>query len=107
MLCSNRMLALEELSEVAGRIKRGEFLKPSKEARQKARLLISPGPEEQRLSQKQLVQLLVANLLLTPLIGYAVWFRARGAPAGIQALAVTIPASIGLGALIIVLRFVL
>jgi hypothetical protein len=40
------------------------------------------------------VLLSLGNLLLTPLLGFAIWFRARGRPAGRQALVVTLPCSL-------------
>lgn len=49
------------------------------------------------MSPRELLLLTLGNLFLTPLLGYAIWFRARGGPAGRQALAVTLPASLLLG----------
>lgn len=95
MLCSRHFLKEEgELARLAERIRKGEPLQPDAAARAAARALLQPGEPEWVLQPRELVLLSLGNLLLTPLLGYAIWFRARGRPAGRQALAVTVPCSL-------------
>lgn len=98
VLCSTRVLDAEQLAEVAARIRRGEPVQPSAALRARAREALRAGrPQvEARLDTRQQVALFLANLLLTPLLGYAAWFalRTRPGPAARQALWVTIPASL-------------
>lgn len=95
MLCSSHFLKEEaERKQLAERIRRGEPLQPGASARAAARALLQPGEAEWVLQPRELILLTLGNLLLTPLVGYAIWFRARGGPAGRQALAVTLPCSL-------------
>ena len=97
VICSARMLDPTALAEVQTRIRRGEAVRPSAERRTRARALLSGAPPvPMRFSGPQLVQLAFANLIFTPLLGYAVWFRyrTRPGPAGGQALLVTVPLSV-------------
>lgn len=95
MLCSSHFLKEEEeRKQLAERIRRGEPLRPGAEALAAARALLQPGEPEWVLQPRELVLLSLGNLLLTPLLGYAIWFRARGRPAGRQALVVTLPCSL-------------
>ncbi len=97
VICSARMLDPAALAEVQIRIRRGEAVRPTAERRARARELLSGAPPASvRFSGAQIVQLACANLLFTPLLGYAVWFRyrTRPGPAGGQALLVTVPLSV-------------
>lgn len=102
LLCSTRLLTPEQLADVADRLARGEPLNPSPQLRARARALLHGKAEEveRQLTGRELVALTVGNVLLTPLLGYAVWFRLRERPgiAARQALFVTLPVSVVLAA---------
>lgn len=102
VLLSTRVLSPEQLAEAAARLRRGEPLTPSATLRARARTLLhgDEAPKERTLTLRELLALTAANLLLTPLLGYAVWLRLRErpGPAGRQALAVTVPVSLVLAA---------
>ena len=99
LLCSTRFHDGAGLSALAERIRRGEVLNPSAELREKARAALAPVPEGVVLRRGQMAALAVANLVVTPLLGWAAWFRLRDrpGPAGMQALMVTVPITLGLG----------
>jgi len=96
LLCSTRILDLPALRAAQARIRRGEPLRPTEALRARARALLR-GQEVVIVgfSARQLAGLALANLLLTPLLGYAVWFRyrTRPGPAARQALLATVPVS--------------
>lgn len=106
LLCSSRFLNPAQRLMLQERIRRGEAINPSPAARAEARARLEAealdpgGSEHTQLSRQQMALLLLGNVLLTPMLGYAVWFRARGGPAGTQALLLTVPTSLLLGALI-------
>jgi hypothetical protein len=108
IVCSTRMLSADQLGEVQARIRRGEPLQPSAQRLARARELLSGVvPVAQRLTGRQLLGLTLANLLFTPLIGYAVWFRyrTRAGPAARQALLATVPVSLVLLVALVVWRY--
>jgi hypothetical protein len=97
LLCSTAFLTPDQLRGLQARIRRGEPLQPSAALRRAARdRLTAAPPEPAALSNAQLAALGAANLLFTPLLGWAVWFRyrARPGPGGTQALLVTLPVSL-------------
>lgn len=101
VLASARVLGPAELAEVEARIRRGERLNPSAAVRAKARAVLAGAAEAPAaLAPGQMAALLAANVLLTPLLGLAVWFRwrTRPGPGAKQALWVTIPVSVALAA---------
>lgn len=94
MLASAAFLGPEELKAVADRIRRGELLRPTSAMRDRAReLLHGVSPPPASLGRGHLALLAMGNLLFTPLLGYAVWFRFRRhpGPGARQALLVTLP----------------
>lgn len=97
MLCSTAVLDPEALGEVQERLRRGEPLRPSEGLRARARAILRgappPGPAWTRA---QLTTLFFANVLLTPLLGYAAWYRlrTRGGPAARQVLGVSVVSSL-------------
>ena len=97
-MCSTRLLPSEQLLAVADRLKRGEPLNPSAQLRARARALLRGNEEqaERHLTPRELAWLTAGNVVLTPLLGYAVWFRLRERPgiAARQALLVTLPVSV-------------
>ena len=105
LLCSAQFLDPAQRQALQERIRRGEALKPSAVALAQAQNLLEPPPKTLRLSNTQLGLLLAGNLLLTPMLGYALWFRARGDPAGRQALLVTLPCTLLLAIALIAWRY--
>jgi hypothetical protein len=102
LLASRRMLDAKDLAAVQARLRSGERLNPGEAARARARALLhDTAPVELALETAQLSGLLAANVLLTPLIGWAAWlrWRSRPGPAARQALIVTAPVSAVLGGL--------
>lgn len=97
LLASDRFLSGPDRIALQERIRKGERLNPGASARAQARQMLASPDTPLILSNRQMWLLALANLLLTPVLGYAVWFRARGAPAGTQALLVTVPISLALG----------
>lgn len=107
ILCSRAFLDEDSLRNVQARLRRGEPLLPSAALRQEAREHLAGIREAPlTLSRKQLAALVAADVLLTPLIGYAVWFRlrTRGGPAARQALTSTLAVSMVLGLLLVAWR---
>lgn len=108
LLCSSLFLDDAALDALADRIRQGEPLRPTPQLRRLARerLLVAPIPPAS-LTSGQMAALAAANLLLTPLVGWAVWlrFRTRTGPGATQALVVTAPTSIALGAAIVAWRW--
>lgn len=97
IVCSTRVLDAAALQAAQERIRRGEAVRPTEALRARARAILS-GRETvlARFTAGQLAALALANIVLTPMLGYAVWFRyrTRPGPAARQALAATIPVSI-------------
>ena len=81
VLCSEAILDAAALRSVQERLRRGERLQPSPALRARARVVLS-GVEIPPvvLSPRAQLALVLGNLLLTPLLGYAVWFRWRAYP---------------------------
>ena len=96
-LFSSHHLDPEELDMVAQRVNRGERPEPSRSLRDRAREAMGAAPvgtdQRQPLTRAQVFQLLAANLLLSPLVGLAVWFGlgAERPVAARQALRWTLP----------------
>lgn len=98
-LFSLEHLSFDELQHAAARVRRGERPEPSSSLQEQARQAMGaqqlPLTDEGRrpLSPGTLVAISAANLLLTPLAGFAVWAGLRdGRPrAARQALLVTLP----------------
>ena len=102
VLASRRLLDEEDLRRVDERVRRGERLEPGPAARARARAVLHGDPDPgMSLTTVQIVGLLAANVLLTPLVGWAAWLRWRARPgvAGRQALIVTVPVSVALAVL--------
>jgi hypothetical protein len=95
------MLSAEELDAVAARIRRGERLDPPPELRRRAHALMrgeEPVQVPAALTRAQFAGLVAANLLLTPMIGWAVWFRwrTRPGPGARQVVLATLPVAAAL-----------
>ncbi len=90
VLCSALVLDPSQLTEVQHRLRRGEALKPSVTLLNRARAVLY-GEPARSLSRKELGLLALANGVVTPLLGWAVWWRYRHVPAGRQAALITAP----------------
>lgn len=85
-----------QLSEAARRIRAGERPDPSRAQLLLAREALGPSfATNTPLARRELVGLVLANVLLTPLVGFAVWFglRLERPKAAAQAFSVTLPLS--------------
>lgn len=106
-LLSSENLSETELEDVRHRIAGGERIRPS--ARMLAKAKIALGRDfssDQGLSTSQRVLLLGTSLLVTPLVGWVLfiwWYRDRPR-AAIQALALSLPASVLFTILVLSLR---
>ncbi len=92
VLCSTAVLDAAALDVAQRRLRSGERLQPTEALRERAAAALRGAPPSRRpLTGRELGLLVAANLLVTPLIGYAAWFRIRtdGGPAGRQILAAT------------------
>lgn len=107
VLCSEAFLDAAGLHQVQERIRRGERLLPSQALRARARAMLS-GEEiaPVALTRRQQLGLVAANLLVTPLLGYALWFRwrTRPGPGARQVLLATVPANVALALGIVMWR---
>ena len=105
----------DELAEAAERIQNGERPDPSTPLRTAARKQMGavplPDGAQSPMPNVQLVGIAAANLLLTPLAGFAYWvgLRTERPVAAAQALRITLPIAFALGALwvgMVVMRLV-
>ncbi len=96
-LLSDMHLHREELQGVSDRIKGGESIRPSERMLDKARkalgLHFSTDPG---LTGQQRLALLLCSLVLTPLVGWVVWvwWRRERPRAAVQALGLSLPATV-------------
>jgi hypothetical protein len=99
-LFSGHHLDEPELTEAARRVRAGEQPEPSRALRELARASMGAVPLDddarRPLSTAQLLALVVTDVVLTPLAGYAVWFglRENRPVAARQALLVTVPVTL-------------
>lgn len=99
LLLSSRFLEDDELDRVRDRIRRGERPLPSPARRAQARaLLVGERVPEARLDRRALLALVAGNVLVTPLLGWALWlrWRSRPGPGARQAWWATAPVSAAL-----------
>ncbi|RME21988.1 MAG: hypothetical protein D6798_16870, partial [Deltaproteobacteria bacterium] len=101
-LFSEHHLSAAELAEAARRIREGERPDPPRSLLEQARVEMGAAPLSDRartpLRSDQLVLLTAANLLLTPLVGLALWWglRADRPVAARQAIRLTLTVIVGL-----------
>ena len=104
-LFSLHHLSEAELAEAATRIRDGERPDPSRALCETARVQMGAASllntADKCLDLPWLLALAAANLLLTPLAGFALWYgwRQERPAAAAQALRFTLPVAIALGAL--------
>ena len=100
LIASNRMLDGTQLREVQRRIQVGEPFRPGPERIAAARRILAgaAAAEPFAFTLTQAILLLVGNVILTPALGFAVWYGVRSRPGlgGRQALWLTVPVSITL-----------
>lgn len=101
-LFSEHHLEPEELEEAARRIHSGERPDPPRSLLEQARVRMGAAPltddARRPLGTAQLIGLAVGNVLLTPLLGMALWWgmREERPIAAAQALRTTLPVILGL-----------
>lgn len=99
-LLSAHHLDPDELDEVARRIRSGDVPDPPRALRNDARRAMgavgAPPRDDRPLAPAELIALSLAALLLTPLLGLAMWlgFRERRPRAARQCLVVTVPVTV-------------
>lgn len=99
-LLSSHHLNAEELDDAARRIRAGDVPDPPRALRDDARRAMgavnAPPVDDRRLVGMERVGLALASVLLTPLIGLALWLGLREArpTAARQVIAVTIPIAV-------------
>jgi hypothetical protein len=106
-LLSSENLSAEELTALRERIAGGEVVRPSGRTLDKARRALGRHfSTDSGLSFGERVGMLAVNLLLTPLVGwvcFAWWWNARPR-ASMQALALSLPATVAFTLLVLYLR---
>lgn len=110
LVCSTRVLDVAALRAAQERIRHGEAVRPTPALRAQARaLLLGRSPVPARFTPRQVAALVLGNLMLTPLLGYAIWFRyrTRQGPAARQALFATVPVSLALVGVVFAWRYLL
>lgn len=99
-LLSSANLDEAELDELSRRISAGQRPDPGQPMLARARVALGAAPVElgEHLSGAERLGLLAANLLLTPLTGYAIWFglRRERPAAARDALTITLPVTMAL-----------
>lgn len=103
-LFSEHHLSADELAYAASRVRGGDRPDPSRALQEQAREAMGAQPSpvtlaaREPLEARRLLLLTLANLLLTPLVGLAVWFglREERPAAARQALLFTMPAALAM-----------
>lgn len=104
-LFSEHHLSPDELAEAARRLRAGDRPEPPRSLLETARIRMGAAPltldARRPLATRQLLMLSLANVLLTPLAGLAVWWglEPERPLAARQALRVTLPVMVGAGLL--------
>lgn len=106
-LLSTENLELDELRGVQVRIRSGEVIRPSARMLEKARRSLGwHFTTDVGMSTGERLGLLATSVLLTPLVGWVLfvwWWKVRPR-AAIQALALSLPATVGFAILVLYLR---
>ena len=106
-LLSAEHLPEADLEHAANRIRSGESIRPSSRQLTQARVALGQHfSSDPGLSTAQRLGLLATSLLLTPLVGWTLWawWRQTRPRAALQALALSLPASVMFFSLVIWLR---
>jgi hypothetical protein len=94
------MLDATQLREVQHRIQVGEPFRPGAERMAAARKMLAgaAAAEPFAFTMTQAILLVIGNVVLTPALGFAVWYGVRSRPGlgGRQALWLTVPVSVAL-----------
>ena len=107
-LLSSEHLGDEQLEQAAERVRGGESIRPSERMLERARRALGTHfSSDPGLDTGQRIALLFTSLLLTPLVGWVLWFwwRRSRPRAAIQALGLSLPATAIFTALVLWLRF--
>jgi hypothetical protein len=106
-LLSSENLSADELAALRGRILGGEVIRPTERMLEKARLALGRTfSTDLGLTGNERLALLAVNLLLSPLVGWVCavsWWNARPR-AAMQALALSLPATVAFTLLVLYLR---
>ncbi len=95
-LLSDAHLSAPQLDAAATRVRRGESIRPSDRMIERARRALGTHfSSDPGLDVRQRLALLATSLLLTPLVGWVLWFWWRGdhPRAAMQALGLSLPAT--------------
>jgi hypothetical protein len=106
-LLSSQHLSDPELDRVQERIRGGEAIRPSAKMLGKARKALGRHLDtDQGLTVGQRIALLATSVLLTPLVGWMlfVWWWELRPRAAVQALLLSLPASVGFTLLVLYAR---
>lgn len=106
-LLSSENLGADELRDAQVRIRAGEVIRPSARMLEKARRSLGwHFTTDVGMSTPERLGLLATSLFLTPLVGWVLfvwWYKVRPR-AAIQALALSLPATVGFAILVLWLR---
>ncbi len=106
-LLSSHNLSGDELKQVQARVRQGEAIRPSGRMLDKARRALgSHFATDTGMDTRQRLALLATSLFLTPMVGWVLffWWRSERPRAAVQALALSLPASVLFTGLVIWLR---
>ena len=96
-LLSEEHLPQKGLEAASSRVQRGESIHPSEKMLTRARRALGTAfDSDPGLTSGQRVALLGTSLLLTPLVGWVIWFWWRGTRprAAMQAIGLSLPATV-------------
>ncbi len=106
-LLSSEHLDHEDLAAVGARIRAGELVRPTGRLLRKARVALGRHfSSDTGMTAGQRAALLATSLLLTPAVGWTIWFwwRDRRPRAAVQALGLSLPATMVFFSLVVWLR---
>ena len=106
-LLSSNNLSEADLETAASRVQSGESIRPSARQLKQARIALGRDfSSDPGLTTRQRLALLATSLLLTPLVGWTLWlwWRQQRPRAALQALGLSLPASVLFFGLVVWLR---
>jgi hypothetical protein len=103
-LLSEEHLPAADVDAVAARVRSGEVIRPSEKMLDRARHALGAHvTSDPGLSTGQRLMLLATSLLITPLVGWVLWYwwRKERPRAALQALGLSLPASVAMTVLVL------